>query len=143
MWLEKEACGDIVAQGWDQGNIELPFPDRTKNCGNYLRVWDDITFGNIGKKIKKLKKELESIQHRTQTEEIIQLMEEKTKELDSLLKSEEILWFQRSRALWLKDGDRNTSFFHKKASQRRRRNTIHKIQNEACQWILIPLICTE
>ncbi|KAL8461808.1 hypothetical protein ACS0TY_033056 [Phlomoides rotata] len=136
MWLEKEACGDIVAHGWDQGNTQTLFPERTKSCGTYLRAWDEITFGNIGKKIKKLKKELESLQNRTQSEETIQLMDEKTKELDVLLKNEEILWFQRSRALWLKDRDCNTSLFHKKASQRRRRNTIHKNHNETGQWIV-------
>lgn len=35
-----------------------------------------------------------------------------------LLKTEETTWRQRSRALWLNDGDKNTSFFHGKANQR-------------------------
>lgn len=60
---------------------------------------------------------------------------EKLRLLNDLLKQEEIFWFQRSRALWLKDGDRNIPFFHKKASHRRQRNTIHKIKNHEGMWV--------
>ncbi|KAL8489658.1 hypothetical protein ACS0TY_025528 [Phlomoides rotata] len=48
MWLEKEACGDIVNRRWNQGNTDLPFTERTKSCGSYLKLWDETTFGNIG-----------------------------------------------------------------------------------------------
>lgn len=39
-------------------------------------------------------------------------------------------WEQRARINWLKLGDKNTAFFHKQATQRRRWNLIQKLQLE-------------
>lgn len=36
--------------------------------------------------------------------------------------------------MWLKDGDRNTKFFHNKANQRAKVNNIKKIKDENGVW---------
>ncbi|KAI5662891.1 hypothetical protein M9H77_22214 [Catharanthus roseus] len=50
-------------------------------------------------------------------------------ELERLLFLEEECWKISSRANWLMEGNRNTTYFNQKASQRHRRNTIRSIKD--------------
>lgn len=43
------------------------------------------------------------------------------------VKRRELYWAQNSRVSWLKEGDRNTNFFHSIASNKRRKNGIDGI----------------
>ena len=46
---------------------------------------------------------------------------------------EEVHWRQKSREIWLKEGDRNTGFFHKVVNSHRRGNHIKMMINE--NWV--------
>ena len=46
----------------------------------------------------------------------------------------EILWWQRSRISWLKEGDQNTKFFHACASQRKKTNVIQSVCDSNGDW---------
>ncbi|KAL0439752.1 UNVERIFIED_CONTAM: hypothetical protein Slati_2458200 [Sesamum latifolium] len=56
------------------------------------------------------------------------------RELEEFLTREEIMWKQRGKAQWLREGDRNTPYFHARASARRKKNSISKLQNEEGDW---------
>ncbi|KAM0977286.1 hypothetical protein ACFX14_020072 [Malus domestica] len=65
-------------------------------------------------------------------------IKEKTRIVDDLWAHEESYWLQRSRVAWLREGDANTKFFHQSTVQRRRRNQVLKIQDDAGNWVEQP-----
>ncbi|XP_060965523.1 uncharacterized protein LOC133034453 [Cannabis sativa] len=59
-----------------------------------------------------------------------QLFYDAKKELFAVLNQRETFWKQRSKQLWLKEGDQNSKFFHSKASTRRRNNHISCLKDD-------------
>ena len=54
----------------------------------------------------------------------VELMVKLKEELSSLLVKEEKMWHQQSKTHWMKSGNKNSNYFHNKASYRYRRNQI-------------------
>ena len=52
-----------------------------------------------------------------------------TEALSKAYKEEELFWRQRSRILWLQEGDRNSAFFHAVTKARKARNCITTIED--------------
>jgi hypothetical protein len=59
----------------------------------------------------------------------------KRKSLNFLLTQEETYWRQRSRISWMKEGDRNTRYFHAFATQRKQKNRISCLLNRHGNWV--------
>ena len=55
--------------------------------------------------------------------------------LNCWLEKEDEMWCQRSRLNWFQEGDRNTSFFHAKASARYQKNFIEGMVDERGRWL--------
>jgi hypothetical protein len=56
-------------------------------------------------------------------------------ELEEWLERDELKWRQKSRELWLKEGDRNSRIFHLSTVIRRWRNYINEIKVEDGSWL--------
>ena len=140
MWLADIGCGEIVEGVWqasyDEGDNHRVLK-KIDNCGKELTRWSKECFGNVRKELDKKRKELARAEKLAlQTEGSVRLVQIQN-EINVLMGKEERMWRQRSRASYLKDGDRNTCFFHCKATQRKRRNHISGIRNQVDVW------CTE
>jgi hypothetical protein len=98
--------------------------EKINRCSIMLKKWSRIQFGNVTQKLKEKTDQLHRAEERSVLghghDSVISIR----KEVQELLIREEKMWRQRSRTSWLKEGDRNTKYFHSRASHRRRRNSL-------------------
>ena len=100
-----------------------------------LSKWNRDHFGNVRKELGKKKeraslKKAEEEAMRTGINFRIQALKQ---EINDLIDTENRLWFQWAKVLWVINGDKNSKFFHSRAVQRKRKNSILKIQDTSSQ----------
>ncbi|KAA3466988.1 reverse transcriptase [Gossypium australe] len=76
---------------------------------------------------KRLTKELEFLLGQDRDDETLSRIIDTRIHLNMEIDREEVYWEQRARANWLQLGDKNTAYFHKCASSRKRTNSIIKL----------------
>ena len=137
MWLVDRGCTEIVEAVWavpDEAEPVVKVIKKIKKCGKELHAWNRTHFGNVRSELKKKRKQLiEAEKEAMRTGRNFRIQELK-KEICDLEDKENRLWFQRSKALWAANGDKNSKFFHCRATQRMRKNSILKIKNEDGGW---------
>eukprot|EP00253_Pinus_taeda_P017458 PITA_17458 len=117
-----------------QGSLMFLLHKRLKHIKMKLKSWNKDIFGNIFANKKSVEnKNLELNQtlikegfDKNKNEQV----EKYHLEWEKLCKQEEIFWKQKSRVQWLKEGERNTKFFHRSTIANRTHNRISSIKNE-------------
>ncbi|XP_074277012.1 uncharacterized protein LOC141600668 [Silene latifolia] len=108
-----------------------------ENFSEFIR-WNEDVFGNIFRKKRELLARIEGCQRELSAHRqnhLIKLESRLRKELDDILEQEELLWYQKSRVDFIRDGDRNTSYFQVSTLVRRWRNRINMLKNDDGQWV--------
>uniref|UniRef100_A0A803PF19 Reverse transcriptase domain-containing protein n=1 Tax=Cannabis sativa TaxID=3483 RepID=A0A803PF19_CANSA len=131
-WLKEPMCLEIVKDCWnDTGRISVA--GKIALCAEKLSKWGSNITGNFKLRINKCKTELKRLKnHRDDLS--VQRYSEIKKELFLVLDQKEAFWKQRAKQFWLKEGDQNSKYFHRAASNRRSFNQISKLKDASGHW---------
>uniref|UniRef100_A0A803PRM8 DUF4283 domain-containing protein n=1 Tax=Cannabis sativa TaxID=3483 RepID=A0A803PRM8_CANSA len=133
-WLTEPSFYETVKDSWKHcPSSHTPLTLNTfllkqKMCVDDIKSWND-GFNSLSRRINALESSINAIHSNLplSRDKIHQASALQSK-LDSLLYKNEILWKQRSKIHWLQAGDKNTKYFHSKATARRKTNFIRKLK---------------
>lgn len=126
-WLTHPSFRKLVQSEWH--NLQMLSADQKLTAiKTPMKSWNKNVFGDIDEQLASIQAELKKLDHLAATQElnVIQLARRcaLVSQQWKWLGRKERLWRQLSRCKVLKEGDRNTKYFHTRASIRRNTNSI-------------------
>lgn len=123
-WIKYDECSNIIkTQGAWGNSVDDLLTSKLESCAVALGIWGRDVFLRRKNRIKACKISLKEAYSNPQSLNFDEIHRIEF-ELDNLLEEEEINWKQRSLEEWLKWGDKNSKWFHRKASIRGKNNEI-------------------
>jgi hypothetical protein len=128
-WIDHKDYESLVRNSWNSSN------HNTITALNIVKensiIFNHEVFGNIFRRKKHVESRLKGIQSYLERVDSLRhtfLEKELQQEYNHILFQEEMLWYQKSREMWVKFGDKNSSFYHTQTIIRRKKNKIHSLQ---------------
>nr|XP_023920446.1 uncharacterized protein LOC112031976 [Quercus suber] len=94
-----------------------------------LQTWSKQSFCKVVSTLSEKKKILKEAEESATKGGCVDFFLQLKAEVAELLRVEEKMWQQRSHVHWMMSSDKNSSYFHNRASQRFRRNSITEIKD--------------
>lgn len=135
MWLKHPSFKENFTGWWETdsgpGWEGFKFMNKLRGVKTKLKVWSKEVFGDVLMEKKSVEMKIKELDNKDEREglnaELKRERESLRNKFEELLFNEEMLWRQRAKIKWAKEGDNNTKFFHCLATGRRKINLIEKL----------------
>ncbi|KAL4353175.1 hypothetical protein GQ457_06G017320 [Hibiscus cannabinus] len=134
VWNDHPDFHKFLQSVWDG---EKHFGENVSAFQSSSKVWNREVFGSLDKRKDILMRRLRGIERALEVHyrpSLVRLEAKLKRELDIVLDQEERFWHQKSRAEWITQGDRNTSYCHMVASARHKHNVIRMLRIDGGVW---------
>ncbi|XP_027152155.1 uncharacterized protein LOC113758673 [Coffea eugenioides] len=141
VWTTKPEHLEVIRESWIQ---DVDGPPLRVLCSKLLatrraiQAWNKQHFGNVFDVVRFAEAAVqcaeEAVDQDALEECLIELSKAQAK-LRQALSIEEQFCCQKARVKWLRQGDRNSSYFHAVVRQRRAQGMIHRIKNSNGDWV--------
>nr|XP_027089582.1 uncharacterized protein LOC113710661 [Coffea arabica] len=136
VWAQSQEAEGVVRQAWARpqvGSKMFKITRKIRECRIALLSWNRLNKKNAAIQINEIKRKIQELKDSAVQGKSRKMAELKLK-LSSAYKAEEIFWAQKARSKWLKEGDKNTAYFHACVKTRRKRNQITSLQKGNGEW---------
>ena len=100
-----------------------------EECGNLLKEWSHQSYFNSSKRLWWLKKRLVQVRKMVQMPIVMEEFRQVEVEIRKIRHDFETSAWQRCHPIVLRDGDKNTAYFHSEMTARRKRNFLKAIKD--------------
>ncbi|KAH1108544.1 hypothetical protein J1N35_012312 [Gossypium stocksii] len=133
-WTMEETVEQEIKASWESSKGSLF--EKVERLQSNLRRWADAVKKGRNDLKKQLTKDLELLLDKERDDETMAEIINTKVHLNLEIDKDEMYWEQRARANWLQLGDKNSSFFHKFVSVRKKINTISRLEGNEGEEII-------
>ncbi|KAL8124753.1 hypothetical protein AgCh_012418 [Apium graveolens] len=132
-WLREPMCRQIMEEVWYRFQ-DRPMQEKIVECAEILQVWGKEITGSFKSRINQCKNIMRRAKGRRDNNSVKEYQEASNR-LNEIYNQQEVFWRQRSKQLWLREGDQNSKYFHAATRNRRKINQIDSLLNDVGQRV--------